>query len=205
MADKLTTPATADDREHPADRAVRRMRQVTDPVAASLHVGPEVGPPPSSARNLDMILARLEQLEDTVSDLSGGGGGGGGTITPAFELSIIDADNIQVRAGAVANVVATGTATNIDINGSDGTKKIFLDCTIDTDGLVTAVAVDWDDTAVPSDTSTHAYLLIGEAVVASAVVTSVTTLRPFSKDFIACGRDTADSTTTPGTYHFGIS
>lgn len=70
-----------------------------------------------------------------------------------------DVAKIQVTYGAVDNIVPTYVDTPITLTGN---VKVFLDCTVgSTDGIVTAVAVD-TDTAVPADTSTHAYILLGE-------------------------------------------
>jgi hypothetical protein len=81
-----------------------------------------------------------------------------------------DTAKIQVTYGAVNNIVPSSVDTPITITGD---VKVFLDCTVgETDGVVTAVAVD-TDTTVPADTSTHAYILLGEADVASSQVSEI--------------------------------
>lgn len=144
----------------------------------------------------------FDRSVDTIQSPTSGGGGG---IEPPLYLQRASAINVKVKTGTVGGIIPTGVATNIDVSGTDGTWYIFLDATIDADGDVTAADISSNTSGVPSDSSTHAYYLIGTAEVASSVLTAVNPTLMFSQEFVACGRDPADPSTTPGTYYFFVA
>lgn len=126
------------------------------------------------------------------------------SITPPLWLTRVNDTNVIVSAGTVNGVSATNTATNISIS-SDATWNIYMDATIASSGIPSAAAVTASTSAIPSDTSTHSYRRIGTVVRASGVITTVTPVMAWSQEFVACGRNTADPTTTPGTYYWVVS
>lgn len=133
-----------------------------------------------------------------------GGGGGGGGVTPPLWLEGVDDTNVIVSAGTVNGVSATNTATNISIS-SDATWNIYMALTLPSSGIPSAAVVTASTSAIPADTDAAAYRRIGTVVRASGVITSVTPVMAWSQEFVACGRDTADPTTTPGTYYWVVS
>lgn len=135
---------------------------------------------------------------------TGGGGGAATDFIPPFCLEQVDDTNVKVKFAQVNGITPTGIATNIDVSGTDGTWSIYLDCTINDDGSLSAATISSGTSGVPADTSDHAYVLIGEADVDTAVITAVRYSLLFSQGFVACGRDSADPTTTPGTYYFFV-
>lgn len=129
--------------------------------------------------------------------------GGGGTITinftPPLWLSKVDATNVIVSDGTVNGFTPTNVASNISIS-SDNTWNIYLDATVSaTTGAVSAVTITASTSAIPSDTSTHAYRRIGTVVRASGAITSTSPVLAWSQEFVTC---------TPGdtaAYHWVVS
>lgn len=161
--------------------------------------------PPISRRKVigpDSIY-KFEPTEDVIQ--SEPVGGGSTSFVPPMCLEQVDDTNVKVKFGQVNSITPTGIATNIDVSGTDGTWSIYLDCTLDSAGAVTAAAVSSATTGVPADTYDHAYKLIGEADVASSLITAVRYSLLFSQGFVACGRDSADPSTTPGTFYFFVA
>lgn len=136
---------------------------------------------------------------------TGGGGGGGQSFVPPFCLEQVDDTNVKVKFAQVNGITPTGIAANIDVSGTDGTWSIYLDCTLDSDGAVTAADISSGTSGVPANTYDHAYVLIGEADVDTAVITAVRYSLLFSQGFVACGRDPGDPSTTPGTFYFYVA
>ena len=131
--------------------------------------------------------------------------GSGSSISEyPFQIIEVDTENVKIGYGTVANIVPTDVNTNVDVSGTDGTWTFWIEVTLDADGLVTAAAVGYATTGLPTDDSDTAYLLIGEVEVSSSVITSVSQAVMFSMGFVACGRDAADTATTPGTYYFFV-
>lgn len=131
-------------------------------------------------------------------------GSGSSIAEYPFQLIEVDASNVKVRYGTVANIVPTDVDTNVDVSGTDGTWTFWIEATLDSDGLVTAAAVGYATTGLPTDDSDTAYLLVGEVEVASSAITTVSQAVMFSMGFVACGRDAADTATTPGSYYFFV-
>lgn len=134
-------------------------------------------------------------------------GSGGGGLTTDFvpplwlQASVSNpTTKVNVKFGTVSGFVPTNVATDITVSGTDGTWYIFLDATVSaTTGAVSAVTVSSNTTGVTADSSTHAYLLIGQVVVASSVITSISPSLAWSQTFAAC---------TPGdtaTYYFFVA
>ena len=133
-----------------------------------------------------------------------GGGGGGGFIPPMW-LRRYSSTEVYVTAATVNGLTPTNIATAIDISASSTTWNVYLDATLGSDGIPTAVTVTASTSAIPADTSTHAYIAIGTAVVAAGEITSVSPTLAWSQTFVTCGRDSADPTTTPGTYFWQVA
>lgn len=145
----------------------------------------------------------FDRLVDKLPDNPPGGAGGGLTLP----LLLIQADsaNVFVIFGQVSGITPTGVATNIDVSGTDATWSIYLHATLDTDGNVTAVEILSGTSGVPTNDTDDAYILIGEADVASGAITVVRPSLMFSQSFAVCGRDPDDPDTTPGIYYFFVA
>lgn len=152
-----------------------------------------------------------EQFGRSIDKLpeSGPGGGGGGGVTPPLWLTAPDTTHLKVSFGQVNGITPSGgwagggndVGVSVLVSGySNGTYNIYLDATVSaTTGAPSAVRVTANTSAVPADSSTHSYRLIGQAVIASSAVTSVVTSLAWSQDFSAC---------TPGdpdTYHWSVA
>jgi len=125
---------------------------------------------------------------DTYPHNSGGDGGGGAPVnfTPPMWLSQVNSTNVIVSNATVSGFTPTNIAANISIS-SDATWNIYLDATVSaTTGAVSAVTITASTSAIPSDTSTHAYLRIGTVVRASGSITSVSPTLAWSQTFVAC-------------------
>ena len=134
-----------------------------------------------------------------------GSGGGGSTFTPPMWLTQSSTIEILVTDATVNGITPTNIATAIDISGTNSTWSIYLHATLGSDGIPTAVEVLTDNTnSIPADDDSNSYLRIGSAVVAAAVITSVSPTLAWSQTFVTCGRDPADPTTTPGTYFWQV-
>lgn len=164
----------------------------------------QVSPPPPQ-RPLENILKPVptDQFDRGIDNLKTSPyGGGGGTTTGDWPLKLAAASTTQVivSLGTVNGFVPTNVATNITVSGTNGTWNTYLDATVDaTTGAVSAVTITSNTSAVPADTSTHSYRLIGQTVVAAAVISSVSPALAWSQEFIAC---------TPGTsssYHWVVA
>lgn len=153
---------------------------------------------------LDGRLKKIEQAAST-------GALGGASVTAnnlgflPFGINDRSTNNnaalINVRYATVGAIVPAGIATDISVSAN---TTLYLNITIDNNATVTAASVNTG--AVPSpNTSTKAYALIGNVVVASNVVTQIDQALLFSQTFVACNRNTSDPTTTPGTYYLQVS
>lgn len=184
----------------PSDSFGAAMRPA--PIRAAMPV-----PPPPAPKPLAAIVNHVptDQFDRGIDELkTNPSGGGGRAFTPPLWLSQVNTTNVIVSAGTVNAVSATNTATNISIS-SDATWNIYMSLTLPSSGIPSAAAVVASTSAIPSDTSTAAYRRIGTVVRASGAITSVTPTMAWSQEFVACGRDTADPTTTPGTYYWVVS
>ena len=161
-----------------------------------------IRPPDRYIVPMDVPTRWDRQIDPPQGDASAGGGGN--SFVPPFCLEQVDDTNVKVKFGQVNGITPTGIATNIDVSGTDGTWSIYLDCTINDDGSLSAATISSGTSGVPADTSNHAYVLIGEADVASSIITAVRYSLLFSQGFVACGRDPADPSTTPGSYFFFV-
>jgi len=139
------------------------------------------------------------------SEPDGGGGGAAVSFTPPLYLVAVDTAHIKTTYGTVGGIVPTGVNSSVTVSSTNGTWYVFIDATISTAGDVTAAAITSGTTVVPTDSSTHAYYLVGTANVSANVITTVTPSLAWSQEFVACGRDTTASTTTPGTYYFYVA
>lgn len=101
------------------------------------------------------------------SDNAMAGSGGGSTLP--FQASKTGATTITVNSGTVDGVAYSG-GVSISISA---TRKVYLDITVSAAGAVTAVTVG-NDTSVPSDTSTKAYVLLADVTVTGGSISDVT-------------------------------
>lgn len=141
---------------------------------------------------------RFDRQIDTIGSNGGGGGGEEGIIPPLW-LTQVDATNVIVSSATVNGFTPTNIAANISIS-SDATWNIYLNATVSaTTGAVSAVTITASTSAIPSDSTTHAYRRIGTVVRASGAITTVTPVLAWSQEFVAC---------TPGdtaTYHWVVA
>lgn len=109
---------------------------------------------------------------------------------------------IKVRSGSVNDVVPTGIAPTLQSLTSAGTWRVYLDCTLNTAGAVTAVAVAVVNGAQPDDSDTHAYITLATVTVTAIdegfTVDEINQLATHSLRFFACGR----TESVRGSYNF---
>jgi hypothetical protein len=145
-------------------------------------------------------------IDPPAGDSPPGGGGGGTAGDWPMKLVAVDDENVKVLLATVNGITPTDINTSIDVSGTNSTWAIYLHATLGADGIPTAVEVLSDDTnTIPSDDADNAYLKIGEVDVAAAVITEVRPSLAWSQTFVACGRDPADPTTTPGTFYWVVA
>lgn len=144
---------------------------------------------------------------------SGSGGGVGGTIPPLW-LTRKDSTHLSITFGQVNGITPSGgwagggddVGVDVDVSGySNGTYNIYVHCTLGSDGIPTAVEVLANTSAVPPNTSSDSYRLNGRATIASGVITVVNPSMAWSQEFVTCGRDPSDPSTTPGTYFWQVA
>lgn len=142
------------------------------------------------------------------------GSGGGAPFMPPLWLYAQDSTHLQVKFGQVNGITPSGgwagggndVGVNVDISGyAYGTYNVYVHCTLAATGLPSAVEVLANTSAVPADDSNNSYRLIGTAVVASGVAGTISPSMAWSQEFVTCGRDSADPTTTPGTYFWELA
>ncbi len=132
---------------------------------------------------------------------------GGGSVNLPFLIQDVSPDamtpTINVLYGTVTDIAPTDIGTDIVLT-DDATNTIYLSCTLDSDGIVTAAALLVATTGLPASDSSTAIKLVGVATVASGVITLINQSLFFSQGFQACGRDPDDPETTPGVYQFFV-
>lgn len=133
------------------------------------------------------------------------GTGGGAPFRPPLWLIRYSTTEVFVTAATVNGLTPTNIATAIDISASSTTWNIYLDATLGSDGIPTAVTVTASTSAIPADTSTHAYIAIGTAVVTAGEIESVSPTLAWSQTFVACGRDMDADPVVPGTYYWQVA
>jgi len=160
-----------------------------------------------------MPATYFDRSVDALQPALGGGGGGGGTVPPLW-LQATDTTHLKVQFGQVNGITPSGgwagggddVGVAVDVSGyADGTYNIYMHCTLAASGIPSAVEVLSSTSAVPADDSSNSYRLIGTAVVASGVLGTVNPSMAWSQEFVTCGRDPADPTTTPGTFFWELS
>lgn len=151
---------------------------------------------------------RFSRTIDQIPAAASGGGGGGSADWP-LKLVRVDSTHLKVLFGQVNGITPSAgwagggddVGVSVDISGyANGTYNIYLALTVDgTTGVMSAATVVASTSAVPANTGTAAYMLIGQSVITSAVVVSVTPSLGWSQSFVACtGGD-------PTTYHWFAS
>ena len=115
--------------------------------------------------------APLETGSEDLLQVATANNPGGGTTqnTLPFQASKTGATTITVNSGTVDGVAYSG-GVSISISA---TRKVYLDVTVSAAGGVTAVTVG-NDTSVPSDTSTRAYVLLADVTVTGGAISDVT-------------------------------
>jgi hypothetical protein len=107
--------------------------------------------------------------EDIVSpgDVTNNAAGGGGKTLHPFQVYKQDSNNIRVNGGTVGGIAYATPNTDIAISSN---KDVYIDVTVNNStGQPTAVTVSAADTK-PSDTSTHAYILISQVTVSGGEI-----------------------------------
>ena len=149
-----------------------------------------------------------EQLQRSVDtwppNKASGGGATSITYYPPFWLYSTSTSTVQVKAGTVNGVQATSTNTDFTLTGTN-THLFYLKADLTTTGTVTTATVLTTTATIPADTSSIAYTTIGTAVTSSSTITQVNPMLAWSQTFVACGRDSANPTSTPGTYYWVVS
>lgn len=168
----------------------------------------------SSTPSWTMPAEQYGRSKDVFPQPSGSGGAAPAAFVPPLWLTSPDTTHLKVQFGTVNGITPSGgwagggddVGVSVDISGySNGTYNIYMNATLPASGVPSAVQVDASTSAVPSDTSTAAYRLIGTAGISSGAVTTVSPAMAWSQEFVTCGRDSADPTTTPGTYFWELA
>ncbi len=123
---------------------------------------------------------------------NGGGGGGGGSFDGDWPLKLVqvDTENVKVLLGTVNGGTPTGINTNIDVSGTDATWAIYMHVSISGTTASSPEVLSDNTGAVPTDTATDSYRLIGYVTVASSVITDVQPSMAWSQNVSICTADT---------------
>lgn len=167
---------------------------------------------PFSKRNVDpkkvinpMAYMPAEQFGRSI-DRTPPPTGGGSAFSFPFQINDVSEEmdpKVNVRFGTVEDIAPTDVGT--DLAMSDGeTNIIYIDCTLDAEGIVTAASLEVDIGSLPADLWDHAYKLIGYVTVTGGEVEEILQSLMFSQGFAPCGRDVDDPETTPGVYYFFV-
>lgn len=125
--------------------------------------------------------------------------GGSSEFTHPFKMSASDVDEIEILYGTVNDVAASGSPLAMSTNG---TRYVYLKCTISLAGGVTAVVIE-EASSQPANSDGFAYITLGIVTVASGAITTIQQAVTHSLRFGACGRtDSGGSVVTRGTYAF---
>lgn len=155
------------------------------------------------------VIYDFQVFDSRLKALEAGGGIGGNTNANSLPFGICNTSpnanfaSVNVRFAAVGNIVPNGIGADINLSMPNSDTNIYLNITIDNNATVTAASINTG--SVPSDNATKAYKLIGNVHVVSNVVTIINQALLFSQTFVACGRNTTDPATTPGTYYWQVS
>lgn len=97
--------------------------------------------------------------------------GSGGGLSLPFQATQASSTSVTVSGGAV-NVITVSDATISSITSS---TIIYLDITVNASGVVTAVSIE-SAAALPTDTSTRAYVQLATILVADSVISTISNL-----------------------------
>jgi hypothetical protein len=152
----------------------------------------------------DAPSTRFDRQIDRLPTAAAAGGGGGEMVLP-FKIVDVSPDEdtptIKVTYGTVMDILPTDVDTDL---ACAATMTFYLDCTIDTVGVVTAVELA-NGASVPANSDTHAYLLVGVVTITGTVVSAISQSLYFSQGFKACDRVVVDDVVTVrGTYEFFV-
>lgn len=127
---------------------------------------------------------------------------GGGALEHPFQIQFADDTHVNVRFGTVQDLAPSNVATDIAIAG-DGTYAVYLDVTISLVGEPTAVVIVVATGAMPANADDHAYILIGQVIVADGVITTINQAATHSLRFGTCDRIVEEGVLIErGTYEF---
>lgn len=170
-------------------------------------------PLPKPYNALPRRYVPYEQLGRSIDQFPPASGAGGGNVTynftPPLWLYKVSTTTLAITFGQVSGITPSGgwagggndvgVAVNI-ASYTAATYNIYFDASVGaTTGAVTACTVTATSAAVPASTSTHAYLLCGQAGISGGVVNTVSPSNAWSQNFVAC---TAGD---PNTYHWQVA
>lgn len=144
---------------------------------------------------------RLDRSIDEIVSPPAGGAAGGAAFTFPFQITDVSVDPdpiIHVRYGTLNDIVPINDDTDITIPG-DGTWTFFLDVNVDEDAVATIISVTLtgSTSGQPADDDDHAYITIGQVIVAGGVITTINQAATHSLRFAACNRVAADPEADP--------
>jgi hypothetical protein len=103
------------------------------------------------------------------------------------------------------DIVPTGGVGSTVSLAANGTYNVYLDTTVDINGVVTACALTATTSAMPANTSYDGYILLGTVVVAGSP-SAITTINQFCTHSLRCGiagrQVVGGVLTAPGTFEF---
>lgn len=145
---------------------------------------------------------RFDRMVDRIPDPPSAGGG-----DIQFPFQILDKSDdtdtqAWVRFGTVMDVEPTGCETNI-VFTSDDVYTIYVNVTVDINGVQTAVEIDNGTGGQPADSDYNGYLTLGVVTVDGGKITLIQQAATHSLRFAMCGRVVSSSTLiTAGTFEF---
>ncbi len=154
------------------------------------------------------FILDLSAFDQRLRAIEAGGGGGSGNVALPFQINDTSPNanfaSVNVRFASVGSIVPAGIATDINLTIPNSNTSIYLNITIDNNATVTAASINTGSLPSPN-TSTKAYSLIGNVRVINNIVSVIDQDLLLSQSFVACNRNTADPSTTPGTYYLQVS
>ncbi len=153
-------------------------------------------------------------IDEILSPTQAGGAGGTASIEHPFQITHLAAGTsalqINVRYGTLNDIVPTDVGVDLDLDLGDGTYTLYLDVEVLEDAVATIVTVSliYDLSPQPADDDDHAYITLGQVIVAGGVITTINQAVTHSLRFAACNRVEADPEADPpiaferGTYEF---
>lgn len=153
---------------------------------------------PGMVLDFAALDGRLKKLEATAGQVTQNA-----NITIPFVVTAVNNTDVSVYPGLMHGLSVTGVSTNIAMSGNSITN-IYMNVTIDNNGVATAAAIANTTGSVPAHTTFQAYKWIAAVQGASGNVGNITQYTFFSQEFSACNRNNSDPATTPGDYRFFV-